>query len=70
MRMRFREVERNIENVEGNLATNANQQKGYLQIKPKTNITTEECIEYWNSVFKNADSVKKLADNVNNKGEK
>lgn len=64
MRIRFREVERNIENVESNLGNENTTQLGYLQIKPKSNITTEECMKYWNSVFKNENSVKKFVDNI------
>lgn len=62
MRRRFAEqnLERNLERER----VNTDQSKGYLQIKPKSNITTEEAIAFWNSVFKDTESIKKFTDTI------
>ena len=45
--MRFREVEKNIENEK----INKNEEESYKKIKPKTDMTFEEAEAIWNDVF-------------------
>ncbi len=46
--MRFREVEKNIENE--NLNENKEEEE-FKKIKPETNMTMEEAEAFWNDVF-------------------
>ena len=45
---RFREVERKIDQPREKLI---NTEEGYRKIHPETNITTDECDEFWNRLF-------------------
>lgn len=50
----FREIrtsERISEEDEKRLEEERRKNQGYLKIKPKTDITFEECEAFWNSVF-------------------
>ena len=47
--MRFREVERNIENEKNN----KNEEESYKKIKPETDMTFEEAEAFWNEIFVN-----------------
>ena len=47
--MRFREVERNIENEKNN----KNEEESYKKIKSETDMTFEEVEAFWNDVFMN-----------------
>ena len=47
--MRFREVEKNIENEK----INKNEEESYKKIKPETDMTFEEVESFWNEVFMN-----------------
>ena len=46
--MRFREVEKNIENEKLN---ENKKEEEFKKIKPETNMTMEEAEAYWNDVF-------------------
>ena len=47
--MRFREVERNIENEKNN----KNEEESYKKIKPETDMTFKEAEAFWNEIFVN-----------------
>ncbi len=47
---RFREVERNIDRI--NEEEEDRKRNGYLKIKPKTDITTEESVDFINNLFR------------------
>ena len=47
--MRFREVEKNIENEK----IKQNKEEAYKKIKPETDITYEEANAFWNELFMN-----------------
>lgn len=47
--MRFREVEKNIENEKNK----QNKEEAYKKIKPETDITHEEANAFWNELFMN-----------------
>ena len=47
--MRFREVEKNIENEK----INKNEEESYKKIKPETDMTFEEAEAFWNEIFVN-----------------
>ena len=46
--MRFREVEKNIENEKLN---EKKKEEEFKKIKPETNMTVEEVNRFWNNVF-------------------
>ena len=47
--MRFREVEKNIENEK----INKNEEESYKKIKPETDMTFKEAEAFWNEIFVN-----------------
>ena len=47
--MRFREVEKNIENEK----IKQNKEEAYKKIKPETDLTTEEAVAFWNELIIN-----------------
>ena len=47
--MRFREVEKNIENEK----INKNEEESYKKIKSETDMTFEEVEAFWNDIFMN-----------------
>ena len=68
MRIRFREVERKIDQPRENLI---NPEEGYRKIHPETNITTEQCNEFWNKLFysedKSKEAIQRIAEETFNK---
>ena len=44
----FREVERHLDNER---IINEREDNNYLNIKPETNITKEDCNRFWNNLF-------------------
>lgn len=49
----FREI-REIKSEEKNLSgTQKEEEKGFMKIKPETNITREEARNYWDNIFAN-----------------
>lgn len=59
---RFREVERNFDMP---LEEPVNKDEdGYRKIHPQTNITTEQCNEFWNKLFYSEDKSKKAIQRI------
>lgn len=65
---RFREVERNFDQPIEQLI-NKNED-GFLQIQSKSNITPEQCNEFWNKLFysedKSKEAIQRIAEEIFN----
>ena len=63
---RFREVERKIDQPKQLV----NLEEGYRKIHPETNITTEQCDEFWNKLFysddRSQEAIRRIAEETFN----
>ena len=68
MRIRFREVERKIDQPRKQLVNEAND--GYKKIHSETNITVEQCNDFWNRLFysedKSPEAIQRIAEETIN----
>ncbi len=66
---RFREVERNFDIPQKEKPINKDED-GFLQIQAKTNITTEQCNDFWNKLFysedKSQEAIRRIAEETFN----
>jgi len=69
MRIRFREVERKLDQPREQQINST--EEGYRKIHSESNITTEECNNFWNKLFysddKSQEAIQRIAEETVNR---